>query len=154
MAEKSKIVIKKYPNRRLYNTEISSYITLEELGNMVKQGKDFVVVDAKSNEDLTRITLTQIILEHESKGYELLPLEFLKNIIRFYDHSMANVFQFYLSASMDYFLKNQESMREMFGPLSQDMVPFPNQFTQFWDDVYKHNQQMISLFFNTNNNKK
>lgn len=86
MAEVNKIVIKKYPNRRLYNTASSSYITLDDLFNLIKNGDSVQVVDAKTQEDLTSATLTQVILEKEIKGYPLLPVEFLQMIIRFYEH--------------------------------------------------------------------
>src|SRR5256885_16959870 len=82
------VVIKKYANRRLYNTASSSYVTLEHLSEMVKQGVDFVVYDAKTNEDITRTVLTQIIFEEESQGQSLLPIQFLRQLIGFYGNSM------------------------------------------------------------------
>lgn len=108
------IVVKKYANRRLYDTETSSYITLEDMCKYVKAGKDFVVVDAKTEQDLTRQVLTQIILEREINGSSLLPAEFLRSVIRFYDDKMQNVLQQYLNASMQTFIKNQDQVREQF----------------------------------------
>lgn len=105
------VIIKKYANRRLYNTETSIYITLEELRHMIKEGRDFVVQDAKSGEDLTRQTLAQIIFEQETKGYAVMPTEFLRSVIRFYDDSMSDVLQQYLMASMQSFTDNQDKMR-------------------------------------------
>jgi polyhydroxyalkanoate synthesis repressor PhaR len=91
LAEVNKIVIKKYPNRRLYNTATSQYITLEDIFSMIKKGDTVKVVDSKTSEDITRATLTQIILEQEIKGFPLLPTEFLEMIIKLYDHpAMAN----------------------------------------------------------------
>ncbi len=86
----NKIIIRKYPNRRLYNTQISSYIALNDLFQMVKQGVDFIVVDSKTEEDITRNILTQIIFEQETKGYNLLPLSFLRQIINCYQNQQAN----------------------------------------------------------------
>ena len=85
-----RVIIKKYANRRLYNTATSSYVTLEHLANMVKKGVDFVAYDAKTNEDITRTVLTQIIFEEESQGQGLLPIQFLRQLIGFYGHSMQS----------------------------------------------------------------
>ncbi len=106
------IVIKKYANRRLYNTESSSYVTLDYLCEMVKEGKDFVVYDAKSGEDITRSVLTQIIVEKESKGASLLPIQFLRQLIQFYGDSLEGMVPSYLEMSMESFADNQEKMRE------------------------------------------
>ena len=86
--ETERVVIKKYANRRLYNTRSSAYVTLEHLSEMVKEGVDFVVYDAKTNDDITRSVLTQIIFEEESHGQNLLPIQFLRQLIRFYGDSM------------------------------------------------------------------
>jgi polyhydroxyalkanoate synthesis repressor PhaR len=107
------IVIKKYANRRLYNTATSSYVTLDHLSQMVKEGSDFVVYDAKSNEDITRSVLTQIIFEEEAKGQNLLPINFLRQLIRFYGDSLQSVVPDYLDMSMSSFSSNQEKMREV-----------------------------------------
>lgn len=114
-AEQEPVVIKKYANRRLYDTGTSAYITLEDLCARVKSGREFVVVDAKSGQDLTRQVLTQIILEQEIKGFQVLPTSFLRNVIRFYDDKMQGVLQPYLEASMKTFMSNQERMQSMLG---------------------------------------
>jgi len=106
------VIIKKYANRRLYDTHTSSYITLEDLCNLVKKDVDFVVLDAKTNEDLTRQVLTQIIFEQETKGYSLLPIKFLRRIIGFYGGKMQQFLPPYLEASMESFINNQDKMRE------------------------------------------
>ena len=104
-------VIKKYANRRLYNTATSSYVTLDFLSEMVKNGEDFVVYDAKSGEDITHSVLTQIIFEEESKGQNLLPIQFLRQLIKFYGDSLQGFVPSYLEMSMDAFSRNQEDMR-------------------------------------------
>lgn len=111
-SEKEPIVIKKYANRRLYNTATSSYVTLDHLSQMVKSGNDFVVYDAKSNDDITRSVLTQIIFEEEAKGQNLLPIKFLRQLIRYYGDSLQVVVPDYLDMSMQSFTDNQEQMRE------------------------------------------
>ena len=118
-----RVVIKKYANRRLYNTASSSYVTLEHLSEMVKQGVDFVVYDAKTNEDITRTVLTQIIFEEESQGQSLLPIQFLRQLISFYGDSMQTFLPSYLEMSLDSFTKQQERFAGQFakGPLSGAM---------------------------------
>jgi polyhydroxyalkanoate synthesis repressor PhaR len=106
------VIIKKYANRRLYNTQTSSYVTLDHLCEMVKQGVEFEVRDARSNEDITRPVLTQIIFEEEAKGQSLLPIGFLRQLIRFYGDSMQAFVPGYLELSMESFVKNQEAMRD------------------------------------------
>ena len=113
--------IKKYANRRLYNTASSAYVTLADLAKMVKAGEDFVVYDAKTNEDITRSVLTQIIFEQEGiEGQSLLPTTFLRQLIRFYGDSMQALVPSYLEFSIDRFSGEQQAMREaatrMFGP--------------------------------------
>ncbi len=105
------VIIKKYANRRLYNTATSSYVTLDHLCQMVKEGTEFVVRDAKSGEDITHQVLTQIIVEEESKGQSLLPIGFLRQLIRLYDDSMHSLVPRYLELTMDNFSNNQERMR-------------------------------------------
>ena len=111
-APKSAVVIKKYANRRLYNTSTSTYVTLDDLATMVKGGTDFLVYDAKSGEDITRSVLTQIIFEEENKGTNLLPINFLRQLIRFYGDSMQALVPGYLNLSMDSLSKNHERIRE------------------------------------------
>ena len=103
--------IKKYSNRRLYNTETSSYITLELLSQMTREGREFVVVDAKTNEDITHNVLTQIIMEEESRGKNMLPVNFLRQLISMYGDSMQSMVPQYLEASMDAFRKNQQQFQ-------------------------------------------
>lgn len=105
------VVVKKYANRRLYNTETSSYVTLEDLAGMVRLGRDFTVSDAKSGEDITRSVLTQIIVEEESKGQNLLPIPFLRQLIGLYGDSLQSVVPRYLEATMGAFARQQEGMR-------------------------------------------
>ena len=110
-----RVVIKKYANRRLYNTASSSYVTLEHLSEMVKQNIDFVVYDAKTNEDITRSVLTQIIFEEESQqGQSLLPIQFLRQLIGFYGNSMQAFLPSYLELSLASFTQQQERMRAQF----------------------------------------
>ena len=105
------VVVKKYANRRLYNTATSSYVTLDDLATMIKEGGDFVVYDAKTGEDLTRSVLTQIIVEQEQKGQNLLPISFLRQLISFYGDSMQFLVPGYLEQAMVAFARNQEQMR-------------------------------------------
>lgn len=105
------VTIKKYANRRLYNTETSSYITLEHLAQMTRAGRDFRVVDAKTDEDITHNVLTQIIMEEEGRGQTLLPVSFLRQLIALYGDSMQAVVPGYLEASMESFRRNQEQFR-------------------------------------------
>jgi polyhydroxyalkanoate synthesis repressor PhaR len=104
-------VIKKYANRRLYNTESSSYITLEHLAAMTREGRDFKVVDARSEEDITHNILTQIIMEEESRGETMLPVDFLRQLIAMYGGSMQSVVPGYLAASLDSLRRNQDQFR-------------------------------------------
>lgn len=113
-AQADRVVIKKYANRRLYNTGTSAYVTLDNLATMVRDGVDFVVFDAKSNEDITRSVLAQIIFEEESKGSSLLPIQFLRQLIGFYGDSMQSILPSYLELSMDNFTRQQEQFRKQF----------------------------------------
>lgn len=112
-AEKEPTVIKKYANRRLYHTGTSSYVTLEDLAGLVRQGEEFVVVDAKTGEDITRAVLAQIIFEEESKtGQNLLPIAFLRQLIKFYGDSMQVLVPRYLEMSIDNFMREQQTFRD------------------------------------------
>lgn len=104
-------VVKKYANRRLYNTATSSYVTLEELAQMIRSGRDFVVYDAKTGEDITRSVLTQIILEEDARGRNLLPISFLRQLISFYDDQMRAILPRYLELSMENFARHQDQIR-------------------------------------------
>jgi polyhydroxyalkanoate synthesis repressor PhaR len=109
------IVIKKYANRRLYNTHASSYVTLDHLSDLVKAGLDFVVFDAKTNEDITRQVLTQIIFEAENTDENLLPIQFLRQLIQLYGNQMQSLVPGYLEMSLDAFARQQDKMREQMG---------------------------------------
>ena len=116
MAKSSgKVTIKKYANRRLYDTESSTYITLDRLAQMVREGREFEVVDAKTGEDITRQVLTQIIVDEEARGATMLPINFLKQLIGLYGNSMQNFVPQYLEAAMDAFQRNQSTVRDAFG---------------------------------------
>jgi polyhydroxyalkanoate synthesis repressor PhaR len=127
-----RVVIKKYANRRLYNTASSSYVTLEHLSEMVKQGVDFVVYDAKTNEDITRTVLTQIIFEEESQGQSLLPIQFLRQLISFYGNSMQAFLPSYLELSLASFTQQQERMRSQLASFGQagPMAAYEDQIRQ------------------------
>ena len=120
------ITIKKYANRRLYNTATSSYVTLDHLCQMVQDDVDFVVYDAKSGEDITRSVLTQIIVEEESKGQNLLPINFLRQLISFYGDSMQWMVPQYLEHMMEAFSQNQDRMRQSMQDTFGGMFPFGN----------------------------
>jgi polyhydroxyalkanoate synthesis repressor PhaR len=135
------VVVKKYANRRLYNTESSSYITLENLADMVRAGRDFVVYDAKTGDDITRGVLTQIIVEEEGKGHNLLPTNFLRQLIGFYGGSMQGVVPGYLDQAMKAFTQHQEQMQTVMkktvGSMSS-LFPFGNV-----EEISRQNMAMI-----------
>lgn len=136
---KEPITIKKYANRRLYNTATSSYVTLDDLASMVKAGDDFTVVDAKSGDEITRSVLTQIIFEEENKGgHTMLPISFLRQLIRFYGDSLQSVVPNYLDYSMRAFAQNQERMRSYMQGAMGGMFPFGA-----WDELGKQNAAMF-----------
>lgn len=120
----AKITIKKYANRRLYNTATSCYVTLDYLANLVKAGADFAVYDARSGDDITRSVLTHIIVEEEAKGHSMLPVSFLRNLISFYGDSLQVVVPRYLEQSMQAFSRNQEQMREYMAGAFDGLNPF------------------------------
>ena len=118
------IKVKKYANRRLYNTATSSYVTLDHLSQMVKNGQQFVVEDAKTHEDITRSVLTQIIVEEESKGHHLLPISFLRQLISLYGDNLQWMVPNYLEYSMQVFSRNQEQIRQYFQEAMTGLFPF------------------------------
>ncbi|HJS87641.1 MAG TPA: polyhydroxyalkanoate synthesis repressor PhaR [Acetobacteraceae bacterium] len=120
------VVVKKYANRRLYNTECSSYITLDTLAEMVRQGRDFVVYDAKTGEDITRGVLTQIIVDEEGKGRNLLPTTFLRQLIGFYGDQMQSLVPRYLEQSMAVLAEQQQQMRAAVQKTMGTLFPFGN----------------------------
>jgi polyhydroxyalkanoate synthesis repressor PhaR len=117
------VVVKKYANRRLYNTESSSYITLDNLADMVRAGRDFVVYDARTSDDITRGVLTQIIVEEESKGRALLPTTFLRQLIGFYGDSLGGIVPRYLEHTMSAIARQQEQMREAMHQTMGNLLP-------------------------------
>jgi polyhydroxyalkanoate synthesis repressor PhaR len=133
------VVIKKYANRRLYNTATSAYVTLEDLARMVREGVDFVVYDAKTNDDLTRQILTQIIFEEESRGEALLPVQFLRQLIGFYGGQMQGVLPSFLEMSLDSFSRQQEQMR---GQFSKTFGAAPG--AGLLDEAVKRNMAMFA----------
>ncbi|MBW8271080.1 polyhydroxyalkanoate synthesis repressor PhaR [Caldovatus aquaticus] len=143
-ARAAPVVVKKYANRRLYNTEASSYVTLEDLARMVRQGREFVVYDAKSGEDITRSVLTQIIVEEESKGQNLLPTAFLRQLIAFYGDSLQSLVPRYLEFAMAGFARQQEQMRRA---MEQTMggfgLPFPSPPFPSIEEMGKQNMAML-----------
>jgi polyhydroxyalkanoate synthesis repressor PhaR len=137
-AGSARVVIKKYANRRLYNTASSSYVTLDHLAEMVKRGVDFVVYDAKTNEDITRTVLTQIIFEEESQGQALLPIQFLRQLIGFYGNSVQAFLPSYLEMSLASFAQKQEQMGRQFS--SAGLPGFDDQIRknmQLFDEAMK-----------------
>ena len=132
------ITIKKYANRRLYNTATSSYVTLDHLCQMVQEGVDFVVYDAKSGDDITRTVLTQIIVEEEAKGQNLLPIKFLRQLIGLYGDSMQWMVPEYLDQMMEAFGANQERMRQSMQETFGGMFPFGN-----LDDMSRQNMALF-----------
>ena len=137
--------VKKYAKRRLYNTESSSYIKLENLADMVRAGRDFVVYDAKSGDDITRGVLTQIIVEEEGKGHNLLPTNFLRQLIGFYGGAMQGVVPTYLDQAMKAFSQHQEqmqaAMKKTVGSMSS-LFPFGNM-----EEIGRQNLAMIDRAF-------
>ena len=133
------VIIKKYANRRLYNTATSAYVTLEDLAKMVRDGVEFVVYDAKTEDDLTRQILTQIIFEEESRGEALLPVQFLRQLIGFYGGQMQGVLPSYLEMSLDSFTRQQEQIR---GQFSKAFGATPG--AGLMDEAVKRNMAMFS----------
>jgi len=141
-AEGKVVKVKKYANRRLYNTATSSYVTLDDLSRMVKEGIEFVVHDAKSGDDITRSVLTQIIVEEESKGGQnMLPIGFLRQLIGFYGDNLQSLVPRYLEASMQMFTRNQEQFRDSMKAAFGGFFPFGGQLEEL-------NKQNMAMFQN------
>lgn len=132
------VVIKKYANRRLYNTETSSYVTLDHLADLVREGRDFVVRDAKSGDDITRSVLTQIIFEQEGKGQQMLPIPFLRQLIGYYGGQMQTMVPGYLQSSMEAFARNQDQIRKAF-----ESSLNPGQTLAMFDEAARQNMAMF-----------
>ncbi|NQU58611.1 MAG: polyhydroxyalkanoate synthesis repressor PhaR [Rhodospirillales bacterium] len=154
--EDKPITIKKYANRRLYNTATSSYVTLDHLSQMVKDGTDFAVFDAKSGEDITRQVLTHIIVEEESKGGQnLLPINFLRHLISFYGDSLQSLVPQYLDHSMGSFARNQEQMRHYMSDALDGLMPF-QQFEEMGKQnmaLFEGAMKMFTPFLDPNGDK-
>ncbi len=138
MAGTEPTVIKKYANRRLYHTGTSTYVTLDDLARMVKDGEDFVVQDAKSGQDITRVVLGQIIFEQENKGPHLLPISFLRQLIRFYGDSMQSIVPSYLETSLAALTRDQDKLREQFTKAVQGAPGL-----EIAEDVARRNMEMF-----------
>ncbi len=137
------VVVKKYANRRLYNTEASSYVTLDDLAKMVRDGRDFVVYDAKTGDDITRSVLTQIIVEEESKGGQnLLPTAFLRQLIGYYGDNLQGLVPRYLEFAMSSFARQQEQMRRTMEQTMGGFMPFPSNFGNL-EELGKQNMAMM-----------
>ena len=143
-SEGPKVVIKKYANRRLYNTAKSSYVTLDDLSKMVRSGEDFVVFDAKTGEDITRTVLTQIIVEEEAGEQNMLPTNFLRELIRLYGDPLQGVVPSYLDAAMEAFNRNQEHLRRAFGG-AQALENF-EQITRSNMELFERSLRMFTPF--------
>jgi polyhydroxyalkanoate synthesis repressor PhaR len=128
-----KVTIKKYANRRLYDTESSAYVTLDRLAQMIREGRDFEVLDAKSGEEITRQVLTQIIVEEEARGSTMLPVNFLRQLIGMYGNSMQSMVPQYLETAMASFEKNHAAFRDAFG-------------TNIFQDIARRNMEMFEQF--------
>jgi len=143
--QRDAVVIKKYANRRLYNTQTSTYVTLEDLAEMVRADKDFVVYDAKSGDELTHAVLTQIIVEQESRkgGQTLLPVPFLRQLIRFYDDQIGRMVPSYLQFSLENLVKEQENLRTHFAKAFSNPTAAPAAAFEVYQDMARQNMAMF-----------
>lgn len=148
-------IIKKYANRRLYDTGRSSYVTLKDLCEMLQEGHNFIVIDAKSGDDITRSILTQIIADQESEQENLLPTSFLRNLIKFYGDSMKGLVPNYLENTLEVFVQNQENMREHMQkslenmPGVTDMNTMQNMFTPNSEMLQEMSRKNMEMFQQT-----
>ncbi len=138
MAKSEPTIIKKYANRRLYHTGTSTYVTLDDLARMVKDGEEFVVVDAKTGEEITRVVLGQIIFDQENKGQHLLPIAFLRQLIGFYGDSIQNIVPSYLETSLAAFTRDQDKLREQMTKAMQGGVT-----VEIVEDAARRNMDMF-----------
>jgi polyhydroxyalkanoate synthesis repressor PhaR len=138
MARSDPTIIKKYANRRLYHTGTSTYVTLDDLARMVKEGEDFLVHDAKSGEDITRVVLGQIIFDQENKGQHMLPIAFLRQLIRFYGDSMQNLVPSYLETSFAAFTRDKDKIRDQMAKAMQGNGAF-----DIMEDTARRNMEMF-----------
>ena len=148
-SEHGLITIKKYANRRLYNTATSCYVTLDYLAQLVKTGAEFAVYDAKTGEDITRSVLTHIIVEEESKGQSMLPVGFLRNLISFYGDSLQVVVPRYLEQTMQAFARNQERMRDYLRSAFDGLMPFASfeEMSKQQIAIFEQAMRMLTPFY-------
>lgn len=144
------IVVKKYANRRLYDTGRSSYVTLDDLCEMIKEGQEFVVQDAKTAEDLTQQVLTQIIVEQESRGQSMLPPNFLRTLIKFYGDGMQGLVPNYLEQALQNFVAHQETLRNSMSKSFTGMMPGMNMMpgAGAFEELNRKNMEMFSQTMN------
>ncbi len=142
------VIIKKYANRRLYNTDTSAYVTLEELAQIIRHGREFEVVDAKTGEDLTRSVMAQVLFEEESRGVAMLPVAFMRQLIRFCDNSVHNVLPQYLEMTMDVFAQQQEKVKSQTQQAMGAFSPFNalSQMQQLQQRQMESAQKMMSAW--------
>ena len=141
------VVIKKYPNRRLYDTGRSSYVTLDDLCEMIREGQEFVVQDAKTAEDLTQSVLTQIIVEQEAKGETMLPPSFLRQLIQFYGDGVQAYIPSYLDQSMQNFVQHQQEIKEALDKSIENTMKPLNSPLQMMEEISKKNAEIINNTF-------
>lgn len=149
VAERNPITIKKYANRRLYNTATSCYVTLDYLAQLVKAGAEFSVYDAKTGEDITRSVLTHIIVEEEAKGQSMLPVNFLRHLISFYGDSLQVVVPRYLEHAMQAFARNQEQMRDYLRSAFDGLMPFASfeEMSKQQIAIFERAMRMLTPFY-------
>lgn len=148
-SERTPITIKKYANRRLYNTATSCYVTLDYLAQLVKTGAEFAVYDAKTGEDITRSVLTHIIVEEEGKGQSMLPVSFLRHLISFYGDSLQVVVPRYLEHTMQTFARNQEQMRDYLRNAFDGLIPFASfeEMSKQQIAIFERTMRMLTPFY-------
>lgn len=141
------IIVKKYANRRLYDTGRSSYVTLDDLCEMIREGQDFVVQDAKTAEDLTQSVLTQIIVEQEAKGESMLPPSFLRQLIQFYGDNVQSYIPSYLDQSMQNFVQHQQELKDTIDKSIENTMKPLNSPLQIMEEISKKNVEIINNTF-------
>lgn len=148
-SDRTPITIKKYANRRLYNTATSCYVTLDYLSQLVKTGAEFAVYDAKTGEDITRSVLTHIIVEEEAKGHSMLPVSFLRHLISFYGDSLQVVVPRYLEHAMLAFARNQEQMRDYLRTAFDGLMPFASfeEMSKQQITIFERTMRMLTPFY-------
>lgn len=148
-SDRAPITIKKYANRRLYNTATSCYVTLDYLSQLVKTGAEFAVYDAKTGEDITRSVLTHIIVEEEAKGHSMLPVSFLRHLISFYGDSLQVVVPRYLEHAMLAFARNQEQMRDYLRTAFDGLMPFASfeEMSKQQITIFERTMRMLTPFY-------